>query len=251
MLTNNQIKQFSSLKLKKFRQKYNQFIVEGNKLVEEALNSEFQIEHVIATNNWLNNSDIEIPTTNLIETDFTNIKKISSLSTPQEVVAIVKIPEQTTVNVKVTEKLILALDNISDPGNLGTIIRLCDWFGIDNIICSIDTVDVYNPKTAQSTMGSIFRVNVNYVKLESFLKPHFEEKKTNIYGAFLEGENIYKTDLQKNGILVLGSESHGISPKIANYIKKKLTIPHFNNSRTESLNVAISSAIFCSEFMRR
>jgi TrmH family RNA methyltransferase len=143
--------------------------------------------------------------------------------------------------------LIIALDDIRDPGNLGTIIRLCDWFGVEQIVCSEQTVDVYNPKVVQATMGSISRVNISYLDLEKYLKRH----NLPIFGTFMDGKNVYKEELPQEGILVLGNEANGISATIEKLIANRLSIPRFGNlQQTESLNVATATAIFLSEFKR-
>ena len=178
--------------------------------------------------------------------DEAELKKISSLTTPQTAVAVVSIPESKKPELK---GLVLALDGVQDPGNLGTIIRMCDWFGVEQLICSAGTVDCYNPKVVQATMGSIARVHINYVSLPEFLKN--EVGKMPVFGAFLEGENIYTEDLPE-GIIVMGNEANGISAEVEELITKKLVIPQFGNTQeTESLNVATATAIFLSEFRRR
>ena len=177
------------------------------------------------------------------------MKKISALTTPQDVLALVEIPKIEFKNQYLYESPILALDFIQDPGNLGTIVRIADWFGIKNIVCSKDTVDIFNPKAIQATMGSIFSVNVFYVDFNVFLP---NVKDIPIYGTLLEGENIYKTELSKNGIILLGNEANGIRKINQAHITKPITIPNFNSQKkAESLNVAISAAIVCSEFKRR
>jgi TrmH family RNA methyltransferase len=249
MLSKNRIKSILSLQNKKFRKELNSFVIEGNKLIDEALKSDFEISTIIATKKWLNSNNIQ-KEVEIIETTDSEIKKVSSLSTPQEVVAIVKLPDTKIDFSTLSNKLSLVLDNIKDPGNLGTIVRLCDWFGIETIICSSETVDIYNSKTVQATMGSIFRVNTLYTDLSEFIQ-HFEKNSDfNIYGAFLNGENIYTSNLKKCGLIIMGSESHGISSEVEKFVTKKITIPKFTNSQTESLNVAISAAIICSEFSR-
>jgi TrmH family RNA methyltransferase len=173
-----------------------------------------------------------------------DLKKISALSSPNDCLAIFKIPEEKKIN---NEGLIIALDDIRDPGNLGTIIRLCDWFGISQIVCSEQTVDIYNPKVIQATMGSVARVNLSYVNLELYLG----EAKTAIFGTFMDGENIYKKQLPQEGIIVIGNEANGISKGVENKITQKIAIPRFGNLQlTESLNVATATAIVLSEFRR-
>jgi TrmH family RNA methyltransferase len=237
MLTKNQIKLISSLNQKKFRVQHQLFKVEGIKGIEEFLNSHFQLYQLFTTNDILDNN------TNLISE--LELKKISSLKTPNKALALFKIPQPKPVD---DSKLIVALDSIRDPGNLGTIIRLCDWFGVRDLICSQETVDCYNPKVVQATMGSLVRVNINYLNLEDFLK----SKKLPIIGAFMDTDNVYTARLPENSILVLGNEANGISCSIEALVSKKIGIPRFGDLQsTESLNVATATAILLSEFKRR
>jgi len=175
------------------------------------------------------------------------MQQISNLKTASPVLAVVEIPPVKTETIPLNE-LILALDDIQDPGNLGTIIRLADWFGINYIVCSSFSVDAYGPKTVQATMGSLTKVKIVYTDLYSFLKPLSEE--VPIYGTFLEGENIYQTKLSENGVIVMGNEGKGISPEITKLVSNKLMIPSFASNPPESLNVAVATAITCSEFKR-
>ena len=181
------------------------------------------------------------------------MKKISGLSTPSNVFALVYIPEYEITEFESQKSLTLALDDIQDPGNLGTIIRLADWFGIDNIICSQGTVDAFSPKVIQSCMGAISRVKVIYCNLEETLRDLKAKQNLSIYGTFMEGENIYSANLSSTGVIVMGNEGNGISPDIEKIISRKIHIPAFTTDRTvvESLNVAMATAIVCSEFRRR
>ena len=238
MVSKSQIKLITRLKQKKYRQQERLFIAEGIKTIQELLNSTLELHHVFTTRSFNFNAKSE---TIINETE---LKKISFLSTPNRALAIFEIPESKDIQVN---KLIIALDDVRDPGNLGTIIRLCDWFGIQDLVCSESTVDCYNPKVIQATMGSITRVNISYVKLESFLK----NNKMDVYGAFMDGDNVYKTNLPKQGVLVLGNEANGISPAIEACLGNKITIPRFGDLQiTESLNVATATAILLSEFKR-
>jgi len=249
MLSKNQIKYINSLQNKKFRLEYKSFIAEGDKIVKEAIDSDFEIIAIFATSNWLSeNKELSIKNFTVVEND--EIKKISSLSTPQEVIAILKIRDKELIETEFENKFSIILDNIKDPGNLGTIIRLADWFGIENIICSDDTVDAYNPKVVQASMGSVFRINIFYTDLGSFIQNYQNIENFNIYGAFLDGENIYSTSFNTRGFIVMGSESHGISKHLEKLIPNRITIPKSEKSCTESLNVAISTAIICSEIQR-
>ena len=240
MLTKNQIKLITSLSQKKFRNQHQLFVVEGKKGVQEFLNSAFELHQIFTTSDDLN---VESDRFSLISES--ELKKISNLKTPNVVLALFKIPKAQAID---HSKLIVALYDVRDPGNLGTIIRLCDWFGISHLVCSEATVDCFNPKVVQATMGSLTRVHVDYLHLETFLKTTDAPK----YGAYMEGENIYTHILPQNGILVMGNEANGISFEIEALIDKKISIPRFGNlQNTESLNVATATAILLSEFKRR
>jgi len=254
MLSKNKIKLIRSLDIKKFRDSEKIFIAEGHKIVCELLQSKLSVFSLLATNNWFSENiflKLKFPEDS-IEITEDDIKKISFLKNPQEVIALIKIPTNSFSLDTIKDKFIIALDTIQDPGNLGTIIRLADWFGIEDIICSMGTADVYNPKVIQSTMGSISRVKLHYKSLEETL---LSAKKIGmpIFGATLSGENIYKSDLPSNGILLLGNESKGISEKLLPLITKQLFIPNYPEGikSTESLNVGIAAAIICAEFRRR
>ncbi|SDB66352.1 RNA methyltransferase, TrmH family [Flavobacteriaceae bacterium MAR_2010_188] len=236
MLTNNQLKLISSLASKKFRNQHQLFIVEGEKGIREFLNSKFELYSLFAT------SDLyKVDYTEVTENE---LKKISQLTTPNTALALFKLPKQ---NVTKTKGLVVALDAIRDPGNLGTIIRLCDWFGVEHLICSADTVDCYNPKVVQSTMGSLARIHVVYLDLFEFL----ENSKSPVYATMLEGHSIYKTQLPEDAILLMGNEAKGISEKMLGLVEKSITIPRFNKvSNVESLNVATATAICLNEFRR-
>jgi|SRR5690554_625977 len=236
MVTKNQIKLISSLQQKKYRKQHGLFFVEGQKVIQELLDSNFVLEELFVTEAIFE----EIPSRNTISEN--DLKKISALANPNNSLAVFRIPDQEQA---VFDGLILALDSVRDPGNLGTIIRLCDWFGIKHLICSEDTVDVYNPKVLQATMGSITRVKVSYLNLNEFLS----QTDLPVFGTFMEGENIYKTSLPTEGIIVLGNEANGISTAIEQSITHKITIPRFGNP-TESLNVATATAVILSEFRR-
>ncbi|MDO6595300.1 RNA methyltransferase [Oceanihabitans sp. 2_MG-2023] len=238
MLTKSQIKLITSLKQKKYRQQEGLFVAEGIKTIKELLDSSLTLYHVFTTTSFHLDTKEE---TIITEKE---LKKISFLTTPNTALAIFKIPDATSIN---ANNLIVALDNVRDPGNLGTIIRLCDWFGIVDLICSTATVDCYNPKVIQATMGSITRVNVSYLNLENFLK----ENETEVFGAFMDGENVYKNQLPNKGVLVLGNEANGISATTEVLVTKRISIPRFGQIQaTESLNVATATAILLSEFKR-
>jgi len=204
------------------------------------LKSNFILEHLYCTEPLFD--EVPLPLKSLISES--ELKKISALSTPNNCLAVFKIPASMPI---LDKGLILALDDIRDPGNLGTILRLCDWFGISQVVCSEQTVDLYNPKVVQATMGSISRVNVRYVNLKSFL----QNSSLPIFGTFMDGSNVYMEILPKEAIIIMGNEANGISPEVENTIKNRLTIPRFGDLQlTESLNVASATAIILSEFRR-
>jgi TrmH family RNA methyltransferase len=237
-------KYINSLSVKKYRDKERLFVVEGEKSVKEFLASPFAVRTVYHTREC--DFSEKYPNAKMITS--TEMQQISNLKTASPVLAVVEIPcvatETTSFN-----GLILALDDIQDPGNLGTVIRLADWFGINYIVCSLHTADAYGPKTVQATMGALTRVNIVYTDLYAFLKSTNGE--IPVYGTFLEGKNIYDTELSADGIIVMGNEGQGISPAIAGFVSEKLFIPSFSDNAPESLNVAVAAAITCSEFKRR
>lgn len=245
MLSKNQIKWVHSLELKKNRKKEGLFVAEGPKVVGDLQRAGYVARALFSTT--------ERPNAQLITDD--ELRKLSFLQHPQEVLAVFEIPktsqfsipncEATTLN----SSLSLALDGVQDPGNLGTIIRIADWFGISTIYFSEDTADCYNPKVVQATMGSLAHVHIVYTNLEALL----QSAHCPIYGTLLDGQNIYQQELSNEGIIVMGNEGNGISPAIRQLITHKLLIPNYNPSSetAESLNVAIATAITCAEFRRR
>ena len=240
MLTKSQIKLITSLDQKKFRSQHQLFVVEGKKGISEFLKSEFKLNHL-----YTSVDDFECDAKKMTLISENELKKISSLTTPQVALALFEMPKPKPVE---TSGLILALDAVRDPGNLGTIIRLCDWFGIKQLVCSDTTVDCFNSKVVQATMGSLTRVNISYLDLEAFLK----SSKLPSFGTFMDGENVYKRELPQNGILILGNEANGISKSVETLVTNKISIPRFGNLQaTESLNVATATAILLSEFCRR
>jgi len=241
MVSKNQIKLISSLQQKKQRFANQLFFAEGVKVIQELVKSNFELEHLYTTKTDFE----EVPSTKRTIISESDLNKISALSTPNTCLAVFKIPSENKI---IDSGLILALDSIRDPGNLGTILRLCDWFGIQQLVCSKETVDIYNPKVVQATMGSIARVNVNYVDLNIFIS----NAKLPVYGTFMDGENIYKAVLPQEGIIIMGNEANGISESLENLVEKRLTIPRFGDlQKTESLNVATATSIILSEFRRR
>jgi TrmH family RNA methyltransferase len=240
MVSKSQIKLITSLAQKKYRYKHGLFVAEGFKTISELINSKFKLNRLFTLE-----SDFGLEFDKIQKIDERELKRISFLKTPQAALALFEIPKVNTVK---DENLVLALDGIRDPGNLGTIIRLCDWFGVKNLVCSQDSVDCYNPKVVQATMGSLARVNISYCDLKTYL----ENSNSPVYGAFMEGENIYKSKTEENSILVMGNEANGISAEIEEMIEKKISIPRFGDLKeTESLNVATATAILLSEFRRK
>ena len=235
MINNREIKLINSLKRKKNRIEEGLFVVEGEKNVEELLQSNFQIQDIYATEDWTN--EVEYTKVSPKELD-----RITSLSTPNKVLAVVKIPVTGAIDTSITS---IVIDGVNDPGNLGTIIRTANWFGINQVICSSNSDDKFNSKVIMASMGSLFKTRVIYTDLQTFLK----ETKHPIYGALLEGESIFETKLDNPCILLLGSESHGISEDLTPLITNKTTIPGSGN--TESLNLGISTAIYCSEYFKQ
>lgn len=246
ILSKNKAKEFKCLQTKKGRDKFSLFLVEGKKSVLDFLNS-FALEYLICTPDWLEkNSDIKkLKEKILLDVDKKHISLISSLSTPPEVIAVFKIPGEDICSTHLEEnKFYVLLDNIQDPGNLGTIIRTCDWFGIYDIYASKDTVDVFNPKVIQATMGSLSRVKIRYLDLEVLIN---ENKKLAVYGTFMSGIPINDIELKNGGLILLGNEGNGISERLKEYVTIPVTIPPVNLcNHPDSLNVAIANAIFLS-----
>ena len=240
MVSKNQIKLITSLQQKKYRIINKLFFAEGVKVIQELLDSNFELEHLYSTKQDFE----EVLASKKTLINDADLKKITALATANSCLAVFKIP----VEKKIRESgLIIALDSIRDPGNMGTILRLSDWFGIKEVVCSKETVDLYNPKVVQATMGSIARVNVSYVDLNVFIS----NTDLAVFGTFMDGENIYKTTLPQEGIIVMGNEANGISEELEKMIKNRLSIPRFGEiQKTESLNVATATAIILSEFRR-
>ena len=240
MVSKNQIKLITSLQQKKYRKQEQLFFVEGVKGVQELLDSNFELYELFTTK-----PDFQaIEKSKIYSISDAELKKISALTTPNSCLAVFKIPKPIPFE---QNGLILALEDVRDPGNLGTIIRLCDWFGIETLFCSEESVDIYNPKVVQATMGSISRVNVVYGNLEAFLS----QTKLPIFGTFMDGKNIYQEQLPKEGIIIMGNEANGISSSVEKLVSERIAIPRFGNLQvTESLNVATATAILLSEFKR-
>lgn len=255
MLSKNQIKYVNSLKQKKFRAEHNLFIAEGIKIVPELLVSDITVKQIYATSEFFRTNKIAT-TIERFEIKENELERISALMTANEVLAVCETPHYPLEIDSLKNKLTLVLDDIKDPGNLGTIIRIADWFGIESIICSNDTVDAFNPKVVQATMGSIARIKIHYTDQADFFQQLITNNQQPIFGALLEGESIYSKQLPSSGFIVIGNESKGISGKLLPYITDKISIPSFSHYKTvsgeaESLNAAIATSIICSEFRRR
>ena len=232
MITNKQIKFIKSLAFKKNRIKNQLFVVEGEKQIAELLSSDYYIDSLYATNDWIcKNSDVEA-----IQISNSELARISNQKNPNHVLALVEFKKYSIPSNK---GLVLVLDGINDPGNMGTIIRTCDWFGIQAIVCSINSVDVYNPKVVQSSMGSVFRVPVIYTDLFDYL----QGVKSPIYGAFIDGQNINDISFPRDLNLVIGNEANGITKEISQLISKKVKIENVGKKYADSLNVAVATSI--------
>jgi TrmH family RNA methyltransferase len=245
MLSKSQISFIKSLHQKKYRKENGIFIIEGIKSIVEFIQSNHQVHSIY----YLSQNRSLLPTLSanikLFEVNNAELDKISTLQTPQGILALVHTPMQPVLQLNTFKNAFsLVLDGVQDPGNMGTIIRTADWFGFQNIICSNNCVEIYNPKTVQATMGSLSRVNVFYEDLPSILK----DLNLPIFGAVLDGTSIYQTDWGKEGLVILGNEGQGITPEIMKLITHPVTIPRIGAA--ESLNVAISAAILCADISR-
>jgi TrmH family RNA methyltransferase len=240
MVVKSQLKYIRSLHQKKYRIQHGHFFVEGLKAVEELLDSSIVASEVYCSDESL--LDVLGVHTQLISER--ELQTMSALKTPNKVLGVFKISAAKAIEYK---DWVLALDGVRDPGNLGTIIRLCDWFGIEHLVCSKDTADCYNPKVLQATMGSIARVNVVYTDLEEVLK----QKPTTIFGSFMDAQEVYSTDLPQSGVLLMGNEGQGIRTALLKYIDTQIGIPKFGAKGAESLNVATATAILLSEIRRK
>jgi len=245
MLSKSQVSFIKSLHQKKFRKEHGLFIIEGIKSIIEFIPSSYQIHSIYFLEQHQSLLPKLPPNIKLFEVNNAELEKISTLQAPQGILALVYIPEtQAFDKSTLHNNFSLVLDGIQDPGNLGTIIRTADWFGFKNVICSLNTVEVYNPKTVQSTMGSLCRVNVSYQELTVWMK----DLKLPVFGAMLDGNSLYDTQWGTEGLVILGNEGQGVSPEIIKMINYPVTIPRVGEA--ESLNVAVSAAIFCSDIRR-
>ncbi len=246
MLSKAKIKYLQSLQQKKHRLRENLFLVEGEKIIDEVLRQKlFNVHSIYATEAWVNkNATILTPhETSLTITSPNGLKKISSLKTPNSVIAVLEVPNYTSLVDKIQTSLNLVLENIQDPGNMGTMIRIADWFGIPHIFCSKGCVDIYNSKVVQASMGGFLRVQVHYVDLENLFQEH---AKLPVYGAVLGGDNVFKQSLNKPSFLLIGNEGKGLSDPIQKHISHKITIPKMGGA--ESLNAGVATGILCALF---
>ena len=240
MVSDKQIKIIKSLKLKKNRIKHNLFVAEGDKTILELILADFKINSLYSTN-----TNIEGVENSVVQLSKSELNKISNLSNPKNSLGVFEIPKPKNIDYN---KLIIGLDNISDPGNLGTIIRLCDWFGVEDLICSLETVDCYNPKVVQASMGSISRINITYLDLQKTI----ENNSIKTYGTYMQGDSLYEVDEIQKGLVLFGNEANGINPNLSKFIDKRLSIPRFGKlKKTESLNVANALSIVLSENARK
>ena len=256
MISKNRLKYVRSLEMKKYRKAEGVFVAEGHKLVGDLLDV-FECKYLAATSEWLsaNAAWVERQRRNGVEVDEVTdeeLKRASFQETPQQVLAVFKqLTYEVDVNEVARKQLCLVLDDVQNPGNLGTIVRLADWFGIEHIFCSKGCADIYNPKTVQATMGGIARVQVHEADLPELLSRL--DKDIPVYGTFLDGENMYGKELENRGLIVMGNEGKGVSKEVAAFVTERLYIPNYPEGRetSESLNVAIATAIVCAEFRRR
>lgn len=256
MISRSRIKWIKSLEMRKYRIQHGAFVAEGPKLVGELM-TRFRPLYIAATGEWLNaNHHLLSSSTEVDEVSHAELERVSMLRSPQSVLAVMPIPTEEpfahfleTIEAEKEERLLLALDGVQDPGNLGTILRICDWFGIRNVLCSEGTTDAYGPKCVQSCMGALARVRVHYGHLPEMLR----QTSLSIYGTFLDGTNIYNEKLSPGGIIVMGNEGNGISSEVAKLVTRRLRVPNYpeGTPTTESLNVAVCTGIVCAEFRRR
>ena len=251
MLSKHLTNIIQNLEKKKFREKYNLFKIEGEKLVQELFLSDMKVDTLIARPSWIERNRQKAQSYNTIEVNEIEMGRVSNFKSLPEVIALAQIPVKEHSPEEIKNELSIVLNGIQDPGNLGTILRLSDWFGVRHVFCDHDCANIFNPKSVQASMGAIFRVNVFYLDLVEFI-PQFVDQNFPCYGAFLEGENIYRTELRTKGFIVMGNEGNGICHEIERFVTRKITIPSFAHSpySTESLNVGVATGIILSEFKR-
>ena len=238
----------SSLSVKKYREQHGMFLVEGFKIIGEVVNAGMEIKMLVGLSESLEKIDVD----NFLkyETDQRTMEKLSNFNNASSIMAAVKIPQRQLYVENLSNSLTMAIDTVQDPGNFGTIIRICDWFGIHNIVCSKGSTDLYNPKVVQATMGAFTRVNIFYEDLPLFIANYRKITGLDCFGTFLEGDNIYAQNLPANGLIVMGNEGNGISREVETEITRKLFIPPFHDNHVESLNISMAAAIVCNEFRR-
>ena len=238
----------NSLSIKKYREQHGMFLVEGFKIIDEVLNAGMGIKMLIGLPESLDK--VPIDSSLKFETDERTMEKLSNFNTASSIMAAVEIPQRQLHIEDLSDSLTMAIDTVQDPGNFGTIIRICDWFGIKNIVCSKGSTDLYNPKVIQATMGAFLRVNIFYTDLPKFIADYRKQTGLDCFGTFLEGDNIYGCSLPQNGLIVMGNEGNGISREVEAEITRKLFIPPFCDKHVESLNISMAAAIVCNEFRR-
>ena len=248
MISKATIKKIHALDMRKFRRNERLFVAEGPKLVDE-LCATMKPVYIAALPEWISEKAKIVTGTEYDIVTPDELQRASLQKNPQQVIALFPIPEHKFCTEQLRNELVLMLDGVQDPGNLGTIARIADWFGIRNILCSAETADIYNPKAVQATMGALARVKFHYTDLLQLLSQYDGP----VYGTFLDGENIYGQELSENGIIVMGNEGKGISQGVGEMINRRLYIPNYpiGTQTTESLNVAIATSIVCAEFRRR
>jgi RNA methyltransferase, TrmH family len=254
MISKQKVKFIISLQRKKVRDEERLFVIEGDKLVKEFLDANVPVRTLIAKPEYLSSlsADLTSSVDEIEEITYDDLKKLSTLKTPHNAMAIITMTDRIIDTHQVLKSLCVALDLVQDPGNLGTIIRAAGWFGIKNIVCSEDCVDVYNPKVIQASMGALLQVNVFYFDLRKFLTDAAGNS-VPVFGTLLEGESIYTSQFDNKGVILLGNESRGISENLLPFITRKIMIPRFSTSKKgiDSLNVGMAASIVFSEFLRR
>ena len=252
MITKSIIQLIRSLEQKKYRTQHGLFVLEGDKVVREALRSTLTVEYLLAKPAWLEQLS-DITANHIIEINDRELSQISFQKTPNQVMTLVRIPDYPLEMAELTDGLSLYLDEVQDPGNMGTIIRLADWFGIRHVLCGCGCADPYNPKTVQATMGAVIRVKTHQTDVAFFRQLKIHQPDFPVYGTFLDGENLYNMPLSPNAVIVMGNESKGISDAVAQHVNQRLLIPSYpyGEAASESLNVATATAIVCAEFRKR
>jgi TrmH family RNA methyltransferase len=253
-LSKNRIKYLNALKIKKYRQQYRQFIMEGDKMVADLLREgTVPVRQLIATEDWLAETNVSL--LRLVEevviADRRELERISSLETPPPAIAVLDLHDEPPDTGVLSEMLSLGVDTIQDPGNLGTIIRTADWFGITHVVCSDGCADCYNPKSIQASMGAVLRVHVSYCNMEELIPELFSRGNFPVIGTFMDGNPVYTVSRPDRGMLLFGNESRGISNKLGKFVTQRITIPPGEGRQhVESLNVASAVAVVCSWLMR-